>query len=509
MRIAIGQIQVESNTFVLQKADLSYFRSTHLLYGDEITGRLGGTHAEVGGFLDILGGAGAEIVPTVAAHSVSSGVVPRETFETLQSELLARLAAEASIDGVLLALHGSMVVEGDHDGEGALLASVRELVGPNLPLVATLDLHANVTEQMVKHATALVGYDTYPHVDLYETAVRGARLLLSAVRGEADPVAVFAKAPMIVPAEGMSTRDGPMADLLADAKRVERKPGILSTSLFAVQPWLDVYDTGFSAVVIADGPARAPDAEMEARALATRAWELRRRFDAPLLDVDDAIHRALATDGGPIILSESADGISAGSPGDSVAVLERLLALRVAERCLVCVVDPPAVASAIGAGVGSEITVPVGGTLDPRYSAPVVITGRVRLLSDGRFVFLGTEFTGTETSMGPAAVIEVGSISVLVMGRPVFTIDPSFYRSVGLEPRDAKIVVVKSALQFRDNYGPFARAMWVVDTPGPSTANFARLEWQNVQRPLFPFDDDFVPEIKSAVGMGGVETAGT
>src|SRR5581483_5084637 len=177
-------------------------------------------------------------------------------------------------------------------------------------------------------------------------------------------------------------------------------------------------------------------------------------------DVDDAIRRALAGAGGPYVLSESADGTGAGSPGDSVAVLERLLALGVTERCLVSVVDAPAVRAAMAAGVGREVDVSVGGTLDPRYTRPVRVRGRVRLLSDGRYVFTGSEFTGTEGNMGHAAVLQVGSISVLAMSQPTFTIDPAFYRAVGLEPRDAKIVVVKSALQFRDGYGPFARAMW-------------------------------------------------
>ncbi len=209
MRIAIGQLQEESNTFVLQLADLRHFANNTLLYGDEIVRALTGTHAEVGGFLAVLGEAGAEVVPTVAAHSVSSGIVPRETFETLKAELLARLPA-GPVDGVLLALHGSMVVEGDHDGEGALLAAVREAVGPSVPIAASLDLHGNITARMVASADILVGYDTYPHVDMYETGRECASLLLQAVRGATRPLTVFAKVPMIVSAEGMSTQHGPM-----------------------------------------------------------------------------------------------------------------------------------------------------------------------------------------------------------------------------------------------------------------------------------------------------------
>ncbi len=497
-RIAIGQFQEESSTFVLQRADLDFFRNNTLLYGQEIVDTLTGTHAEMGGFLDVLADAGVDVVPTVAARSVSSGQVPMATFDTVVADLLARLAAQP-VGGVLLSLHGAMVLDDDHDGEGRLLEAVRERVGPSVPIVATLDLHGNITERMVRNADGLVGYDTYPHVDMFETGQKGARLLLRAVRGEARPRTMMAKVPMIVPAEGMGTSDQPMAGLMADAKALERRPGVLSTSLFAVQPWLDIPDIGFSAIAVVDGDDPG-NVAAELRRIVERAWQARHAFDAELLPVDEAIARALALDAGPAILSESADGTGAGSPGDSAAVLERLLALGVTEPCLACVVDAPAVEAAIRAGVGSDVSLTVGGTLDPRYARPVPLSGRVRLLSDGRFLFTGSEFTGTEGRMGRAAVIQVGSISVLAMEQPTFTIDPAFYRSVGLEPRAARIVVVKSALQFRDNYGPFARAMWVVDTPGASTANLSRLTWRSIPRPLFPFDDDFEPQVRTASG---------
>jgi microcystin degradation protein MlrC len=500
VRIAIGQVMEESNTFVRQRADLEHFRNNQLLEGCDVVEKLRGTRAEIGGFLDALEAAGVDVVPTVAANCVSSGPVPRATFEALAGELVRRLAAAGPLDGVLLALHGAMVLDDDADGEGALLAAVRKQVGPAVPVVATLDLHANVTPRMVDEADALVGYDTYPHIDLYETGVKAARLLLATVRGEIHPITLLAKSPMVVPAEGMGTSDQPMAGLMAEAKRLEQRPGILSVSLFPVQPWLDVAQTGFSVVAVADGARRAAEIETAVRQLAWQAWELRRRFEAHLLDVDDAIRAAVALDGGPVILSESADSTGSGSPGDSVAVLERLLALGVRERCLTTVVDPAAVARAIEAGVGNEVTVPVGGGLDGRYSRPVTITGRVHVLSDGRFTYSDQKSRGTEGRMGRAAVIEVGRIAVLVTERAAFTVDPAFYRSVGLEPRDAKIVTVKSPLQFRDGYGAFAKAMWVVDTPGPSTANLGRLDWQHVSRPLFPFDDDFEPEIRAVVG---------
>ena len=502
VRIAIGQFMEESNTFVRQRADLEHFRATQLLYGDEIVQRLGGTRAEVGGFLDVLGPAGVEVVPTVAANAVSSGPVTRVTFDHVKNAFLERLAAAGSVDGVLLALHGAMVLEDAPDGEGELLAAIRKAIGPAIPLVATLDLHATITPRMVQEADALVGYDTYPHIDLYETGARAALLLLRAVRGEARPVTLFARSPMLVPAEGQGTDDQPMAGLMTEAKRLQGRPGVLAVSLFPVQPWLDIAETGFSVVAVADGSRRAAEIEPMVRQLAWQAWERRRAFTANLLTVDEAIHRALASEGGPFVLSESADSTGSGSPGDGAHVLERLLALGVRERCLVTVVDAPAVARAIAAGVGAEVVATVGGTLDPRYNRPVPVSGRVRILSDGRFISSDKKTAGVEFQMGRAAVIEVGSVAVLVTTRPAFTFDPALYRSVGLEPRDAKIVVVKSPLQFRDGYGDIARACWVVDTPGPSTARVERLDWRHRSRPLFPFEDDFEPEIRAVLGTG-------
>jgi microcystin degradation protein MlrC len=500
VRVAIGQFMEESNTFVLQRADLAHFGSYQLLRGEEIAPRLGGTRVEVGGFLDVLGPAGVEVVPTVAANCVSSGPLTREAFDAIAGDLVRRLGR---VDGVLLALHGAMVVEDDPDGEGALLARVRAQVGPTVPVVATLDLHGTVTPRMVSEADALLGYDTYPHIDLYEIGVKAARLLLRAVRGEVRPVSLFARVPMLVPAEGMATDGQPMAALLAEAKALESRPGVLSVSLLPVQPWLDIPGTGFTVLAVADGRRRAAELAPMLRQLGWRAWESRRAFRADLLPVDEAIARALALPAGPAVLSESADSTGSGSPGDSVAVLTRLLALGVRERCLVPVVDPAAVARAMETGVGREIEVPVGGALDSRYSAPVTLRGRVRTLSDGRFTYSDKKNRGAEGQMGRAAVIEVGRIAVLVTERPAFTVDPALYRAVGLEPAEARIVVVKSPLQFRDGYGEIAKALWVVDTPGPSTANLARLTWTRRSRPLFPFEDEFEPAIDCVVGGGG------
>ena len=308
---------------------------------------------------------------------------------------------------------------------------------------------------------------------------------------------------MLVPAEGQGTEDEPMAGLMAEAKRLQARPGVLAVSLFPVQPWLDIPDTGFSVMAVADGPRRAAEIEPMLRQLAWQAWERRRSFAADLLTVDEAIRRALDAEGGPFILSESADSTGSGSPGDGAHVLERLLALGVQARCLVTVVDAPAVARAIAAGVGADVSTTVGGTLDPRYNRPVPISGArpdplrrpLRLVRQEDRWGSSSRWGGRRSSRSAASPC----------WRPSGPRSPSTPRSTARSASSRgtrRSSSVKSPLQFRDGYGGFARACWVVDTPGPSTARVERLDWHQRARPLFPFEDDFEPEIRAVLGPG-------
>jgi microcystin degradation protein MlrC len=366
------------------------------------------------------------------------------------------------------------------------------VLGERVPIVATLDLHANVTCGMVAHATALVGYHTYPHIDLYETGVKAARLLLETLAGQVSPVMAFRKLPMIVPAENMQTTRGPMHRLIERGKALERSGRALAVSVFGVQPWLDVQEMGCSVVVVADKASSR--AEGAAGALARRFWEARREFEVGLTPPERAIREALRVSGGPVILSESSDSTGSGSPGDSTGLLKTLLAASLHEPVAFFMVDPEAVAEAHLAGVGATVTMPLGGKLDPTRSRPVRVTARVRLLSDGRWTPRARGYnTAIETSMGRAAVLDIGVIRMLVAERSTMTVDPELYRSHGIEPLDMKIVVVKSPNGFRAAYEPIAKRIFIVDTPGASTANLRGLPYRGVPRPIYPLDPGVRP----------------
>ncbi len=495
MTVAIAGILPERKTFSPVKTRYQDFSP---VFGAAALERHRGKATEMGGFIDVLSAARVRVAPVCAAWAITAGRMMRGDCERLACEFEERLAEVRRPTALLMAMHGAQTADGVDDVEGELLARARRVLGERVPIVVTLDLHANVTHAIASHATVLVGYHTYPHIDLCETGVKAARLLLRTLAGQVSPVMAFRKLPMILPAENMQTTHGPMHRLVERAKALERAERVLAVSVFGVQPWLDIQEMGCSVVVVADHDRTR--AEAAAGGLARRFWEARREFAVRLTSPERAIREALRVPGGPVILSESSDSTGSGSPGDSTGLLKALLAARLREPTAVFMVDPEAVAKAHRAGVGATLTMPLGGKLDPSRSRPVRATAHVRCLSDGRWTPRARGYnTGIETSMGRAAVLDIGVVRMLVAERSTMTVDPELYRSHGIEPLDMKIVAVKSPNGFRAAYEPIAKRIFIVDTPGASTANLRSLPFRRVPRPIYPLD----PKVRPPVGLSG------
>ncbi len=486
MRIALGNIVQESNSFSPVPGSWDHFPTGHLLRGDDVIAQRAGTRTEVGGAIDVARDEGITLIPLVSATtSASAGPMLDDVFVALRDELIQGLHNAGPFDGVLLVLHGAMSAESYEDATGEVLRAARAAVGAGMPLVATLDLHANLTQQMVDQAGAIVGYHTAPHIDLYETGQRGLRLLSRMVRGLARPVAALRRLPMIVPAENGRTTEGPYADVMNRAIELMQRPDVLDISAFSVQPWLDVADVGCSVVVNADNLALADELADE---LAEMFWERRERFEVTLAPAAATISRALASDHGPFVLADSADAPSSGAPGDSTAVLELLIAAKPKQLCLHNIVDPVAVAAIFEAGEGALLTLTIGAGSGVPFYQPIKVTGRVRRLSDGNFTNKGLGFQGVVFRRGRTAVFDIGQIALVVMERAVIQWDPELYRSLGLEPRDARIVIVKSPAAFRAAYEPFAAEVAVLDAPGVCSPNLRALPFVRARRPIFPLD---------------------
>ena len=491
-RVAVATLLFEANTFCPEPTTVADFYITE---GAEIFEKLRGSNTEIWGFIDVLQAAGVEVVPGIDARAASGGTVARDAYEELKQRVLKSLLEPKDIDAVLLCLHGAMAAEGADDAEGLLLEELRAELPKGVPLVVSMDHHANVTERKFRHADVIVGYDTYPHIDMGDTGRRAARVLLRMLRDGLKPATAFAKLPLIVPPENEQTTHGPMAEILATAKEIESQPRGVSASVFAAQPWMDIDEMGGSVITVADD-----DFEL-ARQIATRTaqlfWEKRAEFTPELLSPAAAIRRARAVDGGPVVFGESSDGIGSGSPGDSNEILKALLAEAPELPSAVYVVDPEAAREAVAAGVGAALSLAVGGKIDTQSHSPVKMEAHVERVYDaGGYTFTGPCMTGVRMEMGKTAVLRSGEVRALVSERKALCHDQEIYRSAGIDPESMKILVAKSPNMFRAVFGPIAKEIIMVDTPGVSSSHLVSMPYDRISRPIYPLDTDGKCELR-------------
>ncbi|MHB8730680.1 MAG: M81 family metallopeptidase [bacterium] len=496
MRIAVGGIIQESNTFTPGLMDLAGFRENYLLLGDDVF-QMRGVH-EVGGMLAVLEDGGHEIVPLLATHAIAGTRVTAETQQWFREELIRRIEAGRP-DGVVIALMGAMASETDDDCDGTFLTDIREIIGPDRPLIASLDMHADVTDRMVRAADALIGYKTCPHVDIFETGQRAARLLLRTLNKEVRPRTALARRPMVPPPQThYTTGGGPMDPVLERCRRLEEGGQVLDLSVFPPQPWLDVPDLGFKVVAVADGDMDT--AHQAAEQVAETAWRERRRFfDFELLPPKRAIERALQAPDGPVALMDCCDNPGGGSPGDSVSLLRALVEQRLTQPAYVTVRDASAVAHCIEAGVGRDVTLQVGHTLTPELGSPIEIRGRVRRISDGVVTYHGNLVYGgsggrdrrgpqplARTVLGRTVLLQADNVSLVLIEQRGQHFDPELYRMMGLPPERARIIAVKSSSPY--GYLSVTPEIHYVDGSGYTPPDLARLPFHRVTRPLLPLD---------------------
>lgn len=486
-RIVTGQISHETNAFSSIGTDLERFSQRCYLHGEEARERFRGTRTPLGAFYDFGQEAGWETVSTVAAAAVPSGLVSRDAHETLVDQLLEGIRSQERVDGILLSLHGAMVTEGICDAEGDILTRVRELVGPEIPVVSTLDYHANLTDRMVSQADGLFGYNTYPHVDGWERGMEAAQFLADLLEKRITPRSFVIRpplAPAIVPAR---TGAGPVKKLMERAFAWEEEEGVINVSVYGGFVYSDIHDAGLAFLVTTDGDVDR--ARHIAGDLAEQAWEMRHDFAASLKVPREAVLYAMEADVGPVVLADVADNTGGGAAGDGTEILKSLLQLEAQDAVVVTIPDPEAVEEAFSRGIGGELDAMVGGKVDHLHGEPVRLRGRVRLLSDGRFIHRGPMATGLEGFLGRTAVVQSGGVEVILNERRFQPLDPEVPRSVGIDPVHRKIVVVKSSVHYRAAYEPLAGEIVEVDGPGLSSPNLDRFEFKNIRRPVFPLDD--------------------
>src|SRR5215216_688455 len=505
-RVAAAQIAHETSAFSAVKTDIAAFAACGIQLGQDVVETARETNTEFGGFITGAAVAGFDLIPILSVWATPSGLVTAEAIEHLTGLLgggLRRAMTDSPLDGVLLALHGAMVTEIDDDGDAYVLQAVRGIVGPDVPVVATLDLHANISPRMVELADVLIGYDTYPHIDTAERGEEATKVLARLMRGEIRPTPALRKPPMLPTSQRMMTERMPMRALMERAHVIEEDPRVINVTIAGGFPLGDNPDAGFGVVVTTNDD---PDLAAElANELATEAWSLRDGFLGGVATFEHAAELIGSLDSeqdvdmpvsGPLVLVDIADNPWSGGPGDSVELLRFLFAQQVDGAAVALVRDPEVVREAIAAGPGGKVAVDLGGKTDRLHGDPLPVRAHVKLLSDGRYINDGPMMTGLTVDLGPTALLlcepasgpSAPAVEVLVTTRAETPIDLNVFRCHGIEPTRHRVLGLKGKGHFRAAFEPIARRVVLVEGPGTTGADLSRLTFRKVRRPIWPLD---------------------
>jgi microcystin degradation protein MlrC len=493
-RVLTGRFMHETNTFSVQKTDLATWRRRDFHLGNEIPAAFRNTRSAMGATFEAADQFGWTLVHPVSANANPSGIVTDDAFDAIGGLFFDAARHRGPIDGVLLHLHGAMVVESYEDGEGELLARLRGILGPDVPIVATLDLHANVTERMAAHASALIGFRTYPHIDMYERAWQGAELLQRAMRGEVRPKTLIARRPMLHGLDWGRTQRGPMAELIARGERLEATGDILVASVCAGFPLADIHDVGPTVTVTVDlarGDGAAAQGQEIAEDFMDHAWATREFTTVHMLSVAAAVARAKEGKPGdkPLVIADYTDNPGGGGYGDATAFLQGLVEAGVEGVAFHAICDPDAVQDGMRAGIGPA-TLTLGGKTDPRLGGgPLALSGEITHLTNGRFVAWGPMGGGVERDYGPSLVFRVGGIDIIVITNNGQAVDLAQFTSLGIDPARYPTVCVKSMQHFRAAFEAIAREVVLVDTGALCSPSYTPDNYRHTRRPVWPLDD--------------------
>ncbi len=491
MRLVIAQMKHETNTFSPVVTDLARFAGGRAvpLEGEAIRAAFKGTGTALGAFLDLAEKAGAEALLPVAGNAAPSGPVQSAAYEHMAGRIVDAVAK--GCDAVLLDLHGAMVTERHDDGEGELLARIRR-VAPEVPIGVALDMHTNLFPAMGEHATVIAGYQTYPHVDMYETGVRAARPILDMLSGKPRPAMAWGWRPMLPHVMRQASLDEPNRSIQARARQMEEKGEALSATFFVGFPHADIPYAGVSAVVVAEGErARA---QRLADELLDMAWRGREQFVYRVEPLADSLARAQAMRGSPVVLLDHYDNCASGGTMDTMKVLGAILEARLPDACAFAIFDPDAVRKMQVAGQGARVTLPLGGRLDmPALGLkgrPLEVSGTVTRLIDGPYRNEGPMAKGEQMDMGPSAVLDTGRVQIAVISRHTEPYDMGAFRALGLDPAKKRYVMLKSRVHWRAGLGPLAQSVVECAGEGVCTSDYAQLQFRRVRRPAYPLDPD-------------------
>jgi microcystin degradation protein MlrC len=489
-RIGLAGCFHETNTFASNVTDVAAFRASRGWYlGDELLESYGGTRTVMGGMIDGATERGFELVPVFGAFATPAGIVTQTAFGEITGQLIDGLGKAGPLDGLLLELHGAMVVEDDPDPETTLLTAIRQTVG-DLPLVAVTDLHANMTAERVNLLDALVGYRTNPHVDTYESGADAAAHLSRLLSEGLKTTLLHRAVPVLAAPIAQRTADVPLLRLLATAREQERRHRLLDVTVHGGYAYADVPHAGVSFTVTA-AIDQAERAEEVLDLLARQAWEHRSEFAVELPEALEAVEQATRLyrrHGRPTAIADTGDNINGGGPGDATWLLHA--ALEAADVPVTATLwDPSAVEIARTIGVGGTFEAELGGKAESLSGEPLRGQATVRWLGEGTFTNTGPMATGARVTIGPAAVVEIGRAHVILQSLPVQPNDPEMFRAVGLHPEQQGLILLKGAAAIRAGWAPIVSGFMDAGTPGVTDCDVRRLPYQSLHE-VWPLNPD-------------------
>jgi microcystin degradation protein MlrC len=483
-RIAVGGFLHETNTFAPTKATYAAFEHgggwPAMAQGADVLKVMRRINVGLAGFVEAAETYGWELIPTIACGASPSAHVTEDAFERIVKIMVDGIASAGPLDAVYLDLHGAMVTEHLDDGEGEILSRVRRVIGKDLPLIVSLDLHANVTPEMVEQADALIAYRTYPHVDMADTGRASARHLALMLKTKQRFAKAFRQVPFLIPISWQCTNDQPTRSIYEKLAALE-SDAVPTLSFAPGFPAADFHDCGPS--VFAYGRTQA-DADGAADAIAALVASHEDDFDGKIYSPDEGVRHAmeLATRATkPIVIADTQDNPGAGGDSDTTGMLRALVRNQAIRAATGVIYDPESAKAAHAAGSGATVTLSLGGKSGIPGDAPYRETFVVEQLSDGRFVAPGPYYGGREMEMGPSACLRIGDVRVVVSSHKAQLADQAMYRYVGIEPTEQAILVNKSSVHFRADFEPIAERLLICAAPGAMPADTAALPWTRLR----------------------------
>ncbi len=492
-RIGVAGIWHESNSFSSRKTTLDEFHPSNYLGQSEDYFERANTQTIAAGYIEGAKHFGLELIPGLSTGAIPMGPVTDHAFNVMMDEILSHLRRIPELDGILLDLHGAMIVESYPSGDEEIVRRVREAFGPKMPIVVTHDFHANITREIVKYSDVLITYKENPHIDTFDRGFQAAEIMAKIVRGEVEPVQVVLKPPMVYNIVFQSTFDEPLLPVTSESKIVEEHEKVLAVSVAGGYQYADVPAMGPSVVVVTDNDRNL--AEKEAQRLSDMLWETRHQTILDNPQPAEAVKQAMEHEGRPVLLIDMGDNIGGGSAGDSTFLLEELLKQN-AQGWVMVIADPEAYEVAVNAGIGEPFDFEVGGKTDDMHGESVRVQGHVRSLHIGQYI--ETEIRhggGRYWDMGHTAVIHLDGSTLDEPNLLLLTTRRSSPNSAhqlisnGVYIERQKIIVAKGAIAPRAAFEPLTSLMIPVDSPGVTAVNPAWFEYKHIRQGLFGIED--------------------